>query len=191
MIWGFSTLDFTLIGIALISGLLGMMLGVTMEILTIMAFGLAVMISLAALPFLRPLTVDYLPAGVLQDGVLILAVFFLALIPIWIMFYRLARGVAESGLGPLDKSFGFLFGIGRAFIIFGLLYLVATQFVFTDKRPNWLTEGRMTPVLEATANWLGATFLGDILEETSQQEEKGYTSGQIRDKERLIERSTN
>ncbi len=190
MIGGFTTLDATLIGIALISGLLGMMLGVTMEILTIMAFGLAVLISLSLLPFLRPLTADYLPAGEIQDAVLILVVFFIALIPIWILFYRMARGIADSGLGPLDKSFGFLFGIGRAFIIFGLVFLVATQFVWTDKRPDWLANGRMTPVVEATANWLGAVFLGDILEETPASQEKGYTPQQIRDKERLIEQSS-
>ncbi len=190
MIGGFTTFDGLLIGIALISGLLGMMLGVTMEILTIMAFGLAVLIALVALPFLRPLTADYLPAGVLQDGTLILVVFFLALIPIWIIFYRMARGIADSGLGPLDKSFGFLFGIGRAFLIFGLLFLVATQFVFTDKRPPWLTEGRVIPIVEPIANWLGSTFLGDIIEDARDAQEKGYTAQQIRDKESLIEQSS-
>ncbi len=191
MIGGFTGFDAILIGIILISGLLGMMLGVTMEILTIMAFGLAVLIALVALPFLRPLTADYLPAGVLQDGTLILVVFFLALIPIWILFYRLARGIAESGLGPLDKSFGFLFGVARAFLIFGLLFLVATQFVWTDKRPDWLTQGRMTPIIEATADILGDLFLGDIVNGPADDQEKGYTPEQIRDKENLIERSSN
>lgn len=191
MIGGFTLFDGILIAIMLISGLLGMLLGVTMEVLTIMAFGLAALIALALLPFLRPLTVDYLPAGVLQDGTLILVVFFIALIPIWILFYRLARGIADSGLGPLDRSFGFLFGIARAFVIFGLLFLIATQFVWTDKRPDWIAKGRMTPIVEATANLLGSVFLGDIIEESTPSEEKGYTPQQIRDKEYLIERSSN
>jgi membrane protein required for colicin V production len=183
----FTSTDLALLAIMIVSGLLAMMRGFTMEVLSILAFILSAVIALFLLPWLRPFAPSFLPGNFVGDVALVGVVFAIALVPLWVFCHRLAVNVQGSTVGPLDRSFGFVFGIARALVVVGIGFLLFTRLIGDGERPQWIEQARLLPVVEATSDLLGAFFPAEDAPAFS--EEKGYTQQEIRDKERLIEQS--
>jgi hypothetical protein len=70
------------------------------------------------------------------------------------MSHRFSQSVKSSPIGPLDRVAGLAFGVVRGLVIVGLAYLAFTYFVPIRKQPLWVTEAKLLPIVQDTADVL-------------------------------------
>ena len=80
--------------------------------------------------------------------------FLAVFIPLAFMTARFSNSVKNSPIGPLDRAAGVAFGIVRGLVIVGLAYLAFTYFVPIRSQPHWVTDARLLPMVQSTADVL-------------------------------------
>src|SRR3981189_3258142 len=128
--------------------------GFLWETLTIFAWVAASLGCLYFGPYIIPLTRSLVSPAWLAS-VLAYAPLFLAVsIPFACISHRFSESVKSSPIGPLDRAAGVGFGVVRGLVIVGLGYLAFTYFVPIRQQPHWVTEARLLPVVQSTADVL-------------------------------------
>jgi membrane protein required for colicin V production len=74
------------------------------------------------------------------------------LIPTSFISFRLSEFVRGSHAGPLDRSLGFVFGVGRGLLVVGLGYLIFSSLAPPKSHPEWVKEARLLPMVKGTAD---------------------------------------
>ena len=151
------TADLIIAATLLASGLLAMMRGFTLELLSIAAFALAALAALLLLPFVRPLLDHLFPAPWMTLTASLCLIFFVALIPLWYAGDTLAQKVRKSKVGVIDRTAGFAFGLVRGLFVLAIAYLIVDGFTGTgDARPGWLDDRHavLMPVVRDTSELL-------------------------------------
>jgi membrane protein required for colicin V production len=110
-------LDIILIGVMLISALLAMIRGFMREVLSIAAWGIAAVVTLYSYPKLLPFARSYFNNDIVAAGVVVGGVFLTTLLIVSVITVRFSDMVLDSRIGALDRTLGFLFGLGRGLII--------------------------------------------------------------------------
>lgn len=137
----------------------GFLRGFTQEVLTLLAWVLVVM----AIKFLHAPATEWLYAPVgTEAGAAVLAFLAIALVT-----YALGRWIAakigaksrKSVLGPFDRVLGFGFGalkglIGATLLFLLLVMLFELAYGGAAKRPEWMTDSRTYPLLNASGDAL-------------------------------------
>ncbi len=140
----------------------GFVRGFVQEILSIFAWVLVVL----AIRFLHGPVTSYLEEPIGTDtGAAVLAFLSIAIIT-YFLGKQIAKSIGaksrKSVLGPVDRVLGFGFGALKGLIIATLLYLLLILSMETlwggDEKPEWLTESRTYPILNASGNAL-STFI--------------------------------
>jgi len=116
-------LDIILIGVMLISALLAMIRGFMREILSIAAWVIAAVATLYAYSKLLPFAKTYFNNDIVAAAVVVGGTFLLTLIVVSIITVRFSDMVLDSRVGALDRTLGFLFGLGRGLIIVVVAFL--------------------------------------------------------------------
>lgn len=147
-------LDIGLIAIALISGLLAMMRGFTREILSIASWGAAAGAAVVAYSKFRDWARAEIQPTYLADAALIGGTFLTVLIVVSFITARLSDAILDSKIGAIDRTLGFIFGVGRGLIIVVIAYLFFTWLVPESSQPNWVKTARSRNILTTTAETL-------------------------------------
>jgi len=147
-------LDVLLLVVMLISGLLAMIRGFMREVLSIAAWGIAAAVTLWAFPRVTPLAQTYFSSDTLAKGVSIAVVFLVTLLVVSIITVRISDMVLDSKVGALDRSLGFLFGLGRGLIIVVVAFLFFAWLVPDRSQPDWVRGAKSKVVLQSTGQWL-------------------------------------
>jgi membrane protein required for colicin V production len=158
--------DAILIGIMLISGLLALMRGFTREVLSLLSWGGA---ALAAY-FLRPYFLETAQSYFAENDkwvaeiVLVIAIFIVALIIIQLLTMRLSDWVLDSGVGMLDRTVGFAFGLARGLLLVVVCYLFFIWLVPREDHPDQIRNAVTLPLVESTASIIISYLPLDIAE---------------------------
>src|SRR5258707_9336839 len=147
-------LDIILIGVMLISGLLAMIRGFMREILSIAAWVIADGATLYAYSKLLPFAKSYFNNDIIAAGVVIGGTFLLTLIIVSIITVRFSDMILDSRVGALDRTLGFLFGLGRGLIIVVVAFLFFAWLVPPRTQPGWVANAKSKVVLQSTGDWL-------------------------------------
>ena len=166
---GFDYVVLLLVGLGAVSGFFR---GFVEEVLSLASWCLAL---LAVHYFHESATywlAQYLPG---ETGAGVLAFALLLLVPYLLTRFiarRMGSASRESLIGPIDRILGFGFGAVKGFIIIVLGYSIV---VFTydvvwgkDGRPEWITQSRTYPFLNAASEEL-LTLISDRREEAADQ----------------------
>src|ERR1700712_1916878 len=129
-------LDLALLAVMLISGLLAMVRGFMREILSIAAWGAAALVTLYAFPRLLPVAKGYLNSDAVATGAVVICVFLGTLILVSIITVRISDMILDSRIGALDRTLGFLFGLGRGLLIVVVAFLFFSWLVPDKQRPD-------------------------------------------------------
>jgi len=128
--------------------------GFIWETLTIFAWAAAAFSCLYFGPYLVPMTKSLVNTEWLASLLAYTSVFLAVFIPFAFMSHRFSQTVKNSPIGPLDRAAGVAFGVVRGLVIVGLAYLAFTYFVPIRQQPHWVTEAKLLPVVQDTADIL-------------------------------------
>jgi membrane protein required for colicin V production len=147
-------LDIVLIVVMLVSGLLAMVRGFMREILSITAWILAAGATLYSYSKLLPLAKQYFNNDIVAAVAVVGGVFLITLLIVSVITVRISDMVLDSRVGALDRTLGFLFGLGRGLIIVVVAYQFFTWLVPDRSQPEWVKGAKSRVVLASTGQWL-------------------------------------
>jgi membrane protein required for colicin V production len=151
----FNAADLIIIAIIAVSGLLAFARGLVREVLSIVAWVGAAIITLYGISFVRP----YVALFVQQDQFIVdviggTIIFILTLVVLSLGSMGVARQVKDSQLNALDRSLGFAFGVVRGMVLICLSYMVVVWSLPEADRPKALREARTLPFIETGSELL-------------------------------------
>jgi len=147
-------LDIVLLLVMLISGLLAMIRGFMREILSIAAWGIAALVTLYSFNKVAPITQQYISSDIVAKAVTIGGIFLITLLIVSVITVRISDMILDSRVGALDRSLGFVFGLGRGLIIVVVAFLFFAWLVPPKAQPSWVQNAKSRVVLQSTGNWL-------------------------------------
>src|SRR3954471_7564110 len=147
-------LDIILIGVMLVSALLAMIRGFMREILSIAAWVIAAIATLYAYSKLLPVAKSYFNNDIVAAAAVIGGTFLGTLLIVSIITVRFSDMVLDSRVGALDRTLGFLFGLGRGLVIMVVAFLFFAWLVPARTQPSWVANAKSKVVLQSTGDWL-------------------------------------
>ncbi len=75
-------------------------------------------------------------------------VFLLTLIVVSLITFRISDRVLDSRVGALDRTFGFIFGLARGFLLVAIVFILFSA--LARDQPTWITEARSYAMLKQT-----------------------------------------
>src|SRR5581483_7340389 len=156
-----TVLDLLLLIVMLISALLAMVRGFMREILSIAAWGAAALATLYLFNKLVPYAQSYFNNDIVAKAVVIVGVFLGTLLIVSVITVRVSDMILDSRIGALDRTLGFLFGLGRGLIIVVVAFLFFDWLVPQKSQPAWVSGAKSKVVLQATGDWLKSLLPDD------------------------------
>jgi uncharacterized membrane protein required for colicin V production len=166
-------LDLFVIVTIFLSAIFGFARGITKEVLSLISWIGAIIISYIGMPVSKVLTSQYITNPMLADIASIGAVFILFLIVFSVISHFLSGMVKKSLLGGVDSSLGFAFGVIRGIALIFILEIVFSLFVLRNNYPPFISESRFADFI-----YKGSDILFDMLP----NEAKGWIINQQQQK---------
>lgn len=147
--------DLVIVALVAISGILAFMHGFIREVLSIGAWIGAGAAAIAGYPMAREVAEAYIPSPLVADIAAGALLFIGAFLILAIVARAIGRALERTeGLGPINRSFGLLFGFFRGALIVTVAYLALSWTVAERDHPSWVAEARTTPILKEFAAML-------------------------------------
>jgi membrane protein required for colicin V production len=144
----FSWLDVILVIIMLVSGFLAMVRGFTREVLSIFSWAMAAVAALYLTPRYSSVLSPYIDNPTVAMVAFAAGVFLVTLIIVSLITFRISDRVLDSRVGALDRTFGFLFGLARGFLLVAIVFILFSA--LARDQPAWILEARSYPILKQT-----------------------------------------
>src|SRR6266536_5342510 len=147
-------LDVILLVVMMVSALLAMVRGFMREILSIASWVAAAGATIYAYPRLLPVAKQYFTNDYVAMASVVGGVFVGTLLVVSILTIKISDVVLDSRVGALDRTLGFLFGLGRGLIIVVVAFLFFAWLVPPRTQPSWVANAKSKVVLQSTGDWL-------------------------------------
>ena len=102
--------------------------GFSLSLISFMKWILSIIITIILVPKLQPLVSEYIQSEFINSVGLGVAIFIFTLFIIILVGKTLSRAVTWTGVGPIDKGFGFLFGFLKGYIVSVCLFSIFNWF---------------------------------------------------------------
>jgi len=155
-------LDLILLVVMLVSAMLAMIRGFMREILSIAAWAIAAIATVYSYSRLLPVAKQYFNNDYLATGAVVGGVFLGTLLIVSILTVRISDMILDSRIGALDRTMGFLFGLGRGLVIVVVAFVFFAWLVPAGKQPEGVRNAKSRVVLENTGEWLQALLPQDM-----------------------------
>ena len=132
--------------------------GFLLSILSASKWLLAYVVTLFLFPKVKPFFEDIIDSEYVLDIAVGLALFIIIIFLILLINKGINRAVTYSGLGNLDRIFGFFFGFIRAYVIVVCIYTTINIIYNHKKWPINLNKSYTIPIVEIGSNYLIKEF---------------------------------
>ena len=102
--------------------------GFSLSLISFMKWVLSTIITIILVPKLQPFVSNYIQSEFIKKVGIGVAVFILSLFIIILIGKTLAKTVTWTGVGSIDKIFGFLFGFFKGYIVCVCLFSISNWF---------------------------------------------------------------
>ncbi len=119
---------------------------------------LAYVLTLIIFPKVKPLVEGIIDSEYVLDIILGVGIFIIIIFLILMINKGIGKAVSYSGLGTLDKIFGFFFGFIRSYIICVCVFSTISIIYNHDKWPMDLEKSFTFPYVEKGSNYLIKEF---------------------------------
>src|SRR5258708_25527980 len=147
-------LDRAVIGIVALSAIFAFARGFVREALSIVAWIGAAAITLYGFNWVYAQVEPRIHDRLLSQLVTGFWLFIISLVALTIMTGIVARAVRATGLSPIDRTLGFIFGLARGAFLVCLAYLLLVRSVQPSDWPVWIREAKSEPYLHEGADVL-------------------------------------
>ncbi|MEZ5756842.1 MAG: CvpA family protein [Emcibacteraceae bacterium] len=130
--------------------------GFTTEALSLVAWVLALFVTLQGHPILFPHIVNFVQPDFMASMITYAVLGILSLIIFKFIGGMIGRAIKESHIGALDRGLGILFGIARGMLLISFAYLLTTPFFSADEYPEMFMEAKSRPLIEYGASMLNS-----------------------------------
>jgi len=132
--------------------------GFVLSLLAASKWLLAYVITLILFPKVRPFVDGIIDSNYVLDIVLGVGIFILVIFVILMINKGIGKAVTYSGLGTLDKVFGFFFGFLRSYVIVVCIFSTISIIYNYDKWPFDFDKSFTFPIVEKGSNYLIKEF---------------------------------
>ena len=102
--------------------------GFSLSLISFMKWILSTIITIIVVPKLQPIVSEYIQSDFINNIGLGIAIFIFTLFIIILLGKTLSRAVTWTGVGSIDKGFGFLFGFFKGYIVSVCLFSILNWF---------------------------------------------------------------
>ncbi len=102
--------------------------GFSLSLISFMKWILSTVVTIILVPKLQPVVSEYIQSEFINNLGLGIAIFFLTLFVTILIGKMLSRAVTWTGVGSIDKIFGFLFGFFKGYIVSVCLFSILNWF---------------------------------------------------------------
>ena len=146
--------DFAVLGVLALSGLLAMARGFVKELLSLLGWIVAAIVTFIALPHVSPLALQLVKSKTIADIGSGIVIFLVVLVICGLITHALTRRLPSGTFGFVDAVLGLVFGLARGALLVALAYLLL-EFAFKkESLPTWVNEAKTKPYLDDGANIL-------------------------------------
>ncbi len=136
----------------------GALKGFVLSMLSTAKWILAYVITIYIFPMIKPYVEDIIDNEYVLDIVLGVGIFIIIIFLILLINRAISKVVSYSGIGTIDKVFGFFFGIAKSYVIVVCLYTAAEIIYNHEKWPLNLDDSFTYPWVEKGSNYLIKEF---------------------------------
>ena len=136
----------------------GSLKGFVLSILSAAKWILAYVVTIYIFPKTKPYVEDIIDNEYVLDIILGIGIFVVIIFLILLINKALSKVVSYSGIGTIDKVFGFLFGIVKTYVVVVCLYTAAHIVYNHDKWPINLDDSFTFDWVEKGSNYLIKEF---------------------------------
>ena len=153
-----SVIDFLYLVVTIFSLIQCYSKGFVLSILSMAKWIVAYVITLILFPRVKPYFKDIIDSEYVLDIGLSIAIFVVVIFLILLINKAISKAISYTGIGGLDKTFGFFFGFIKAYII-SVCVFAGIHIVYNyDKWPINLKQSYVFPYLEKGSNYLIKEF---------------------------------
>lgn len=145
--------DVIAIGIILVSGLLALARGLVKEVLSIASWAGAVFVTIYGFSPARPIVGDLISWPEAEVPATIAGLFIGSLIIFSVVSYLVCKILQSTGAGIIDRTLGFVFGLGRGALIIVVLFVGVGWYVGPKDQPAWFHNARTVPLAAMAAEY--------------------------------------
>ena len=102
--------------------------GFSLSLISFMKWILSTVVTIILVPKLQPMVREYVESDFLNNIGLGVAIFFVTLFLIILIGKTLSRAVTWTGVGSIDKGFGFIFGFFKGYVVIVCLFSIFNWF---------------------------------------------------------------
>jgi len=153
-----SIIDFLYLVITILSLIQCYRKGFVLSILSMAKWILAYVITLILFPKVKPYFKDIIDSEYVLDIGLGIAIFIVVIFIVLLINKGISKAVSYTGIGGLDKAFGFFFGFIKAYIIAVCIFSGIHIVYNYDKWPLNNDQSYIFPYLEKGSNYLIKEF---------------------------------
>ena len=132
--------------------------GFVLSLLSIAKWILAYIVTLILFPKIKPYFKDIIDSEYVLDVGLGITIFVIVIFLILLINKAISKAISYTGIGGLDKVFGFFFGFIRAYIIAVCVFSGIHIIYNSDKWPLNNSQSYIFPYLEKGSNYLIKEF---------------------------------
>ena len=153
-----SIIDFLYLVITVLSLIQCYRKGFVLSILSMAKWILAYVITLILFPKVKPYFKDIIDSEYVLDIGLGITIFIIVIFVVLLINKGISKAVSYTGIGGLDKTFGFFFGFIKAYIISVCIFSGINIVYNYDKWPINIDKSYTFPYLEKGSNYLIKEF---------------------------------
>lgn len=135
-------LDTFIIILTLTSAIIGLIRGLTKEILSLISWSGAAVCAYLGMSLAKHVARQYIANPMLADAATVFFIFLIFLIMFSLISHILSGMVRQSVLGGIDRSLGFGFGVVRAVTLMFFLEITLGFFILRPNHPDFIKESR-------------------------------------------------
>ena len=136
----------------------GAIKGFVLSILSAAKWVLAYVLTIYIFPKVKPYVEGILDNEYVLDIILGIGIFIIIIFVSLMINEPISRAVSYSGIGSIDKIFGFIFGIVKSYVLIVCLFTAATVVYNYDKWPLNLKDSFTFPWVEKGSKYLIKEF---------------------------------
>jgi membrane protein required for colicin V production len=144
--------DYAILAIIGVSALISVWRGLLREVLSLLAWILAILVAMTFMRPLADLLTPYIAVASARLIIAFMALFIATLLCGAIINFIIAKLVMSSGLSGTDRMLGIVFGIARGALVVGVLVLMAG--LTPLPQDPWWEQSVLLGRFEAMALWL-------------------------------------